>query len=71
VPDREVVSPNLNALVAEGVHLTRHYVHQFWCVLIPLTVANGEAARFWARPLAATELCDTLASRSIARGMRS
>ena len=26
---REIVSPNLNALVAEGVHLTRHYVHQF------------------------------------------
>lgn len=26
-PDPEIVTPNLQKLVDEGVHLTRHYVH--------------------------------------------
>jgi len=28
-PDPEVVTPNIQKLVDEGVHLTRHYVHQY------------------------------------------
>ena len=39
-PDREVVSPNLDELVAEGVHLTRHYVHQY-CTPTRTSVQSG------------------------------
>ena len=39
-PDREVVSPNLDGLVAEGVHLTRHYVHQY-CTPTRTSVQSG------------------------------
>jgi hypothetical protein len=40
VPDREVVSPNLDGLVASGVHLTRHYVHQY-CTPTRTSVQSG------------------------------
>ena len=39
-PDREVVTPNLDELVATGVHLTRHYVHQY-CTPTRTSVQSG------------------------------
>jgi arylsulfatase A-like enzyme len=39
-PDKEVVSPNIDQLVAEGVHLTRHYVHQY-CTPTRTSVQSG------------------------------
>eukprot|EP01052_Picozoa_sp_SAG31_P013556 SAG31_NODE_817_length_11849_cov_6.737362_8_plen_291_part_00 len=39
-PDREVVSPALDELVASGVRLTRHYVHQY-CTPTRTSVQSG------------------------------
>ena len=40
LPDPEVVTPNLNALVAEGIQLRRHYVHSM-CTPTRTSVQSG------------------------------